>query len=76
VGDQYRSEIFTFSPAQAAAAQTAKDREAAALGKPVATAIAPIGKFWKAEDYHQQYDEKTGTHSCPLPKGLGGGEGT
>jgi peptide-methionine (S)-S-oxide reductase len=71
VGDQYRSAVFTLSPAQAKAAGAAKDREAAALGRPVATIISPLGRFWKAEDYHQQYDEKTGTRSCPTPKGLG-----
>lgn len=70
VGDQYRSAIFTFSPAQDAAAKAARDREQKTLGKSVATQIQPIGKFWKAEEYHQQYDEKTGTHSCPLPRGL------
>ncbi len=69
-GDQYRSAIFTFSLAQDAAARAARDREQAARGKPVVTAIGAIGKFWKAEEYHQQYDEKTGTHSCPLPQGL------
>ena len=70
VGDQYRSAVFTFSPAQDAAARAAKDREEIARKKPVVTLIAPLDRFWKAEDYHQQYDEKTGTHSCPLPKGL------
>ena len=70
VGDQYRSAVFTFSPAQAAVAASAKEREAAALGKPIATIIEPLGRFWKAEDYHQQYDEKTGTRSCPTPRGL------
>ena len=70
VGDQYRSAIFTFSPAQDAAARAAKEREQKALAKPVVTEIGPIPRFWKAEDYHQQYDEKTGTHSCPIPKGL------
>jgi peptide-methionine (S)-S-oxide reductase len=70
VGDQYRSAIFTFSPAQETAARAAKDREQAERGKPVVTLIDPVGRFWKAEEYHQQYDEKTGTHSCPLPKGL------
>ena len=35
VGDQYRSAVFTFSPEQAKAAAEAKDREAAALSKPV-----------------------------------------
>ena len=70
VGDQYRSEVFTFTPAQDAAAHAAKVREETALGKPVVTRIESLGQFWKAEEYHQQYDEKTGTHSCPLPHGL------
>jgi len=70
VGDQYRSEIFTFSPAQAAAAAAAKAGEEATLKRPVATRVEPIGAFWMAEDYHQQYDEKTGNRSCPAPQGL------
>ena len=70
VGTNYRSEIFTFSAAQAAAAERAKERAASAHHKPVATQIEPIGRFWKAESYHQQYDERTGTHSCPLPGGV------
>jgi peptide-methionine (S)-S-oxide reductase len=70
VGDQYRSAVFTFSPAQEAAARVAREREEAALKQPVVTELSPLGRFWKAEDYHQQYDERTGTHSCPLPRGL------
>jgi peptide-methionine (S)-S-oxide reductase len=70
VGDQYRSAVFTFSPEQATAAAAAKQREATALGRPVVTIVEPVGRFWKAEEYHQQYDEKTGTRSCPMPKGL------
>lgn len=69
-GDQYRSAIFTFSPEQDKAAHVAMAREDAARNKRVVTVISPIARFWKAEDYHQQYDEKTGTHSCPTPKGL------
>lgn len=70
VGDQYRSAIWTFSPAQEAAAHAAEQREQSSYKKPIVTEIRPIGRFWKAEEYHQQYDEKTGTHSCPVPKGL------
>jgi peptide-methionine (S)-S-oxide reductase len=70
VGDQYRSAIFTFDDSQDAAARAASAAEQTRLGKTVTTQIARIGPFWKAETYHQQYDEKTGTHSCPLPKGL------
>ena len=37
IGDQYRSAVFTLSPAQAAAAAAARDQEAARLGRPVVT---------------------------------------
>lgn len=70
VGDQYRSAVFTFSPAEEAAARAAKDREQTSQKRPIVTEITPMTKFWKAEEYHQQYDEKTGTHSCPVPQGL------
>ena len=42
VGDQYRSAIFTFSPAQDAAARAAKARETATLKQEVVTEIGPI----------------------------------
>lgn len=70
LGTNYRSEIFTFSTAQAAAAERAKARAAGKHDKAVVTRIEPIARFWKAEAYHQQYDERTGTHSCPLPGGV------
>ncbi len=70
VGSNYRSAIFTFDQQQAAQARAAKQQAQAELGKTVVTEIDPIGRFWKAEEYHQQWDEKHGTHSCPLPKGL------
>ncbi len=70
VGDQYRSAIFTLSPAQDAAARAAKIRETATRKHEVVTEIGPLQRFWKAEEYHQQYDEKTGSHSCPMPQGL------
>jgi peptide-methionine (S)-S-oxide reductase len=72
VGDNYRSAIFTFSPEQEQAVRATAAREEKKLGKKVTTKVAPIGQFWKAEEYHQQYDEKSGTHSCPLvlPKSI------
>lgn len=70
VGDQYRSEVFTTNESQAELARRAIAEETRARGLPVVTRVEPLGPFWKAEEYHQQYDEKTGTHSCPLPKGL------
>jgi len=73
VGSQYRSAIFTFSEGQASAARRAIESEQKRIGRPIVTQVGTIGPFWKAEAYHQQYDEKTGTHSCPLPKGLRAG---
>lgn len=66
VGDQYRSEVFTFSKAQSDAASDAIARAEKRLGKRVVTAISPIGAFYKAEDYHQQWDEKAGKKSCKI----------
>jgi peptide-methionine (S)-S-oxide reductase len=66
-GDQYRSAIFTFSPEEESAARASLADEAKHYKSAITTQIQPIGPFWKAEDYHQQYDEKTGRHSCPLP---------
>jgi peptide-methionine (S)-S-oxide reductase len=66
VGDQYRSEIFTFSDEQASAAKAAKQAQEKATGDRYATKIEPIGRFYRAEDYHQQYAERTGSHGCPV----------
>ena len=57
VGTQYRSAIFTHSEAQAAAAQAAKAAENASdrRARPIVTEIVPVGTFYPAEDYHQEY---------------------
>jgi peptide-methionine (S)-S-oxide reductase len=60
VGDQYRSAIFTHSPEQQAAAEASRDRAQARLSRPIATEIRPLTAFYPAEDYHQDYYEKTG----------------
>ena len=67
VGDQYRSAVFTFSAEQESVARASVAAEQKSYAKPITTEIRPIGEFYKAEEYHQQYDEKTGRHSCPLP---------
>jgi peptide-methionine (S)-S-oxide reductase len=66
-GHQYRSAIFTFGPEQQAAALASRDAEQARLKDRITSEIAPIGPFWIAEDYHQQWDEKHGYRSCPAP---------
>lgn len=62
VGGQYRSGIWTTSEAQRAAAEAyVKKLEAEGRYKrPIATQIEPAAVFYGAEDYHQDYIEKTG----------------
>jgi peptide-methionine (S)-S-oxide reductase len=67
IGDQYRSAIFTLTPEQDTAARASLAKEQMRYKQRVSTKITPLGRFWKAEGYHQQYDERTGRHSCPLP---------
>jgi peptide-methionine (S)-S-oxide reductase len=67
VGSQYRSAIFTFGEEQQRQALASRDAEQKRLADPVTTQIAPAGPFWIAEDYHQQWDEKHGYESCPVP---------
>jgi peptide-methionine (S)-S-oxide reductase len=68
VGDQYRSAIWTFSPEEDAAARASMAEEQRRTQAAIVTEIKPIGPYYIAEGYHQQYDEKTGRHSCPLPR--------
>ena len=56
-GSQYRSAIFTLNDAQKRAAEASKaklEQDPRFRGK-IATQIAPAGKFYPAEEYHQNY---------------------
>jgi peptide-methionine (S)-S-oxide reductase len=72
VGTQYRSGIYTYSDAQAAAAEASRDAyqpvlENAGYGE-ITTEVVPAPEFYFAEDYHQQYLAKNPAGYC----GLGG----
>jgi peptide-methionine (S)-S-oxide reductase len=56
-GTQYRSIIFYHNDAQKQAAEKAKAEVAPSIwgDKPITTLIEPFDKFYKAEDYHQNY---------------------
>lgn len=62
VGPQYRSAIFFHTPQQEAAARASLARREAsgAYSRPIATRIELAARFWRAEEYHQQYLEKKG----------------
>jgi peptide-methionine (S)-S-oxide reductase len=65
-GDSYRSVVFTFDDDEAAAARASLDAEQKHLSAPITTEVRPIGRFYLAEGYHQQYSERTGRHGCPI----------
>ncbi|MCE9605840.1 MAG: peptide-methionine (S)-S-oxide reductase MsrA [Planctomycetia bacterium] len=67
-GTQYRSVVFAHSDAQRLAAEEAKQRldDSKRWGRPVVTQIVPFVKYYPAEGYHQQYNEKRGKTSCHL----------
>ena len=72
VGSQYRSGIYATDDQQRAAAETSRDRYQGALSEAgqgdITTEITPLGEFFYAEGYHQQYLAKNPHGYC----GLGG----
>lgn len=56
-GSQYRSAIFYHGERQKKEAEAfkAKVEKSGAWKAPIVTEIAPAGKFWPGEDYHQKY---------------------
>ena len=72
VGTQYRSAIYTTTPAQRAAAEASLKRYQAELARAdhggITTEIADAGPFYYAEEDHQQYLSKHPDGYC----GLGG----
>lgn len=72
VGTQYRSVIFTYSPAQRTAALTSLEAYQSRLSEqgygPITTEIADAPPYYLAEEYHQQYLDKNPNGYC----GIGG----
>jgi peptide-methionine (S)-S-oxide reductase len=70
IGTQYRSAILYASPEQEAAARASRDQFQARLHDAgygeITTEIAPLGDFYYAEDYHQQYLYKVPNGYCPV----------
>jgi peptide-methionine (S)-S-oxide reductase len=66
VGTQYRSAIFYHDAEQEEEARASKAvlEKDHVFKKPIVTEIVPAGEFHRAEEYHQQYFEKTGNRAC------------
>ena len=58
VGTQYRSTIMYLSDSQEKAARSWKENLSNKFVDPVVTEIIPAPKFYKAEEYHQDYYTK------------------
>jgi len=65
-GSQYRSAIFYFNADQEGAARESLARQdtSGSFRRPIVTEIVPAGAFYRAEEYHQRYNEKHGRLSC------------
>ena len=55
-GSAYRTAIFALNAEQKATAQAAVAEAGASLGRDIVTPVLSGGTFWKAEDYHQDYE--------------------
>ena len=66
IGYQYRSAIFYHNLEQKAQALISMEKLQSSPGydREIVTVIEPATTFYQAEEYHQQYLEKTGKKSC------------
>lgn len=66
-GTQYRSAIFYHSPEQKAEAESITKKVGDQWWKGgVTTELLEAGRWWDAEDYHQEYlDKNPGGYECP-----------
>lgn len=66
IGEQYRSVIFYHNEEQEKLALYSRDEleKSDIYKRRIVTQIVPATKFYRAEEYHQQYLEKRGRRSC------------
>lgn len=55
IGPQYRSMILFHNDEQKKLAEASRDKAAKLWPDPIVTEIKPLGHFYRAEDYHQNY---------------------
>jgi peptide-methionine (S)-S-oxide reductase len=64
LGSQYRSAIFFHDPEQQRLALATREFEQESLLKSIVTEIVPAATFYRAEEYHQRYFERSGYAAC------------
>ncbi|XP_011003555.1 PREDICTED: peptide methionine sulfoxide reductase A1-like [Populus euphratica] len=60
VGTQYRSGIYYYTPEQEKVAKESMEQQQKLSNRKIVTEILPAKKFYRAEEYHQQYLAKGG----------------
>jgi peptide-methionine (S)-S-oxide reductase len=67
-GTQYRSAVFYHDEQQKAEAEASMARQNASgrFRRPIVTQIVPAATFYRAEEYHQRYNEKHGFAGCSI----------
>ncbi len=68
IGHQYRSAIFVRGEVQEKAAQASikQVNDSGRWEQPVVTDVVPASRFWRAEEYHQQYLARNGGGFCQV----------
>lgn len=67
VGDNYRSAIFYVTDDQKETAEHIVEEVQKGYRQPIVTQVVPAGPFYRAEQYHQKYAERTGRGMCHVP---------
>ncbi len=62
IGTQYRSAIYYYNEDQKNKSINSKNEYAKSAGLNIVTEISMAKEFYKAEEYHQKYIQKTGLH--------------
>ena len=62
IGTQYRSAIYYYNEDQKIKSINSKNEYAKSSGLNIVTEISEAKEFYKAEEYHQKYIQKTGMH--------------
>ena len=69
-GHQYRTGVYYTEEAQLGEIRAVYEREQTKAGAPLAVELLPLGNFFPAEEYHQNYLDKNPGGYCHIPQRL------
>ena len=73
IGSQYTTAIYYSSDEEKREALASRDalQKSGKFNAPIATQILPLGKFWPAEEHHQEFSHKSPAHYDAYHSGSG-----